>query len=457
MTALRGAVVLAGEIATQLHCWLAMLRAAVRIAVHRGRLRFHGDAGSAVVERRLIVISFYSPPYRSIYGTQRVGKFIKFLGRLGWKITLVTSQPAPEDVDAGLEGISPGVEVIRLDPRVFVSPSLAGNSLAVPDRYVPWGLAAADAVKSVVARQGPAIVLATAPPYSNAIAATLAAGTLRLPFVADFRDPWSKIDFYWTIRNSVLRGINRLLERGVLWSASRVLTVVYPRFMHDYLDFPGARAAGKVQTILNGYDEEDFEGLAPSADLLLGNKFVISYVGSIYDAETLRLITQPIRKWHARHPDELSAVLFVYAGANGGEVTGARLPCATDVRGYLSHREAIRLRMSSHLQLLALPAGFNRHIMTGKIFEILRCGAPVLARADRSGGVAELIGRTAGGFVVPQDDDDAAVEILRRQFKAWQSGERAPARDADGIAHLSRERQAKDLSEILDQLVVSRP
>ena len=53
-----------------------------------------GGAADGVRARHVLVISYYSYPYRSVYGTQNVGKFIKYLTRLGWTITLVSTTPA---------------------------------------------------------------------------------------------------------------------------------------------------------------------------------------------------------------------------------------------------------------------------------------------------------------------------------------------------------------------------
>jgi hypothetical protein len=90
--------------------------------------------------------------------------------------------------------------------------------------------------------------------------------------------------------------------------------------------------------------------------------------------------------------------------------------------------------------------------MTGKIYEMLRSGPVVLARAKPEDGPAHLVRDLQAGYVVPHQDHQAAAEILRELYRAWRAGQ-LPRVDLTGkLGQLSREQQAEKLLRVLEDL-----
>ena len=186
------------------------------------RVSFTRDSKGDEKNKSLLIISFYSPPYRSVAGTQRTSKFIKYLSRLGWDITLLTTYPYNLEVqDPSGEKIPDNVDVVRIKPVIAWS-----MKEPVPDRYIVWIFPALITALKLVRSKKISVVYATAPPYSNLIAATLCSILTRSPLILDFRDPWSRIVAgEWVLNNKLLKKINERLELEVLRCASRVLMV----------------------------------------------------------------------------------------------------------------------------------------------------------------------------------------------------------------------------------------
>ncbi len=414
--------------------------------------------GSDVVAgaRTVLIVSYYAPPYQSTHGTQRIAKFAKYLSAQGWKVVLLTTEPRNADeVDTGGEPLSDAVEVIRM-PAMRYHP-LVRKGLIPPDHFLLWVPEARREIRQICDARHISAILATVPPYSNAVAAALASRETGVPLVVDFRDPWTKIDVEWVLRNPISRKLNEWLEHAVLRASSRIVMVDPLEYVRDYFVDHDQSVRRKIVSIANGYDEEDFVGLerVSSSDQ---RRFCISYVGGLYGQENADNLAAIFEAWSRRNPQTMSQVLFEYAGGNG-ELLARLSGLPMDFRnlGYVSHRESIRIRMRSHLQLFAQPLNFKKHVMSGKIYEILRVGVPVLALTHLDGGVASLLRRASAGVVLDPRDSEGAATELQRAFDRWKAG----ANDAtptpnEFVAGYSRARLSGRLSDVLLDVVDGR-
>lgn len=402
-------------------------------------------------KRSVLVISYYSPPYRSIYGTQRITKFMKFLVRMGWEVTLLTTSPSLHDERDDLaESLPDSVHVVRL-PALRLKSKHGGKGSFVPDDFIYWVRPAVEAAQVLVRERGISLILGTAPPYSNLLAGAICASMCKLPFVPDFRDPWSRIDVGWIIDKPGLRHINAWMEKIIIRHSARVVITDDLKYVGDFLADASEAVRDKVVSITNGFDEEDFVGI-PLAEGRR-TKFTVSYVGSLYDQETFDNLLVPFRLWNEHHPEDLRQVEFVYAGAHSKYFNNAgALPFALRDLGYVSHREAIIARMKSDLQLFSQPAYFKPHIYSGKIFEMLRVGVPILAITRTDGAVAALLDRTGAGIAQYRHEDIAV--ILKDFFDKWKRGERLTTPDGAVVSTYSRETLANRLASTLEETLV---
>jgi hypothetical protein len=175
----------------------------------RGIERARPATSSTAYGKRLLVVSYYAPPYKSALGTQRLAKFVKYLSKWGWQFDLITTVPSREDeVDSGLEPLPAAVNVLRLEQRMSALP----RGLLVPDHLIHWVRPSLDVGRRLTSTHTPSAILATVPPYTNAIVAALLAGETGAPLIVDFRDPWTKIDgSAWNIEMAPLRRLSGLM------------------------------------------------------------------------------------------------------------------------------------------------------------------------------------------------------------------------------------------------------
>lgn len=405
--------------------------------------------------RHVLIVSYFFPPYKSRLGTQRVEKFSKYLKRFGWRVSVLTTNPIKDsDFDRVCEPQCDGVEVIRID--ALPDHMYSYKNLIPPDDYLYWVPQAEKELRKFIRSHDVAVVLATAPPYSNLVAAAMACARSGIPLVCDFRDPWTKIDVVWVLRRKFLVFASELLERAVLKVAKKIVVADEIRYLDEFFPSTSFSLSEKAVSIRNGYDEEDFHAISPEHCLINDGKFVISYVGGFYSIENFSCLMAPILQWIESYPMDISNIRIEYAGSEGDYFMSLRNSGIEVVdHGYVNHERAIVLRHRCNVQLFGQPATFKAHVLSGKIYEMIRVPRPILAMTNPDGAVSRLIRESNTGVVVSVADVDQASKALKKWFDEFKSnGSIAYEPNTTAIANYSRERQAELLSETLDELFI---
>lgn len=406
----------------------------------------------------VLFVSYYSPPYKSSYGTQRIEKFVKYISKLNWRVLFLTTQPGRDyEIDRTGELLVQEVAVTRL-PAMIDHP-FRHKGLLPPDDFVLWVPDAIRGIRRIIENSSVSAIVATAPPYSNMLAAAVCAIRADIPLVLDFRDPWSRIDSGWVLKSKLARIINEFFERRVISISSKIIIADEKKYLSDYLIKNSKEIFNKTVTITNGYDEQDYElaaVLPPQPEE--NDKFIISYVGTFYNLENIQNIVKLLRWWAQHYPQDMTDVVFDYAGANGQmATTGDKLPIEFRDHGYISHIASIQLRNHCTVQLFALPLVFKAHIYSGKIFEMIRTEKPILALTRTDGAVAQLLSDTKTGVAFDPQDTAAAGQCLKGWFDEWKRmGRVSYDGDKTRITNYARKNLAQQLATILDD-VCKRP
>ncbi|HOA10445.1 MAG TPA: glycosyl transferase family 1, partial [Tenuifilaceae bacterium] len=201
------------------------------------------------LRRRILVITYYWPPSGGV-GVQRWLKFVKYLRLYGWEPVVYTPEN-PEsfyDDESLLNDIPEGVEVIKtriwepykIYKRItgtknekiavgFTSSSnkkkgllhrvavwLRGN-LLIPDPRVFWVNPSVKFLKKYLRENPVDVVVTTGPPHSIHLIGLKLKQKMKVKWLADFRDPWTNIDYIKDLRLSApAMRIHRRLESKVV-------------------------------------------------------------------------------------------------------------------------------------------------------------------------------------------------------------------------------------------------
>lgn len=431
----------------------------------------------------VLIVTYYFPPSGGP-GVQRTLKFVRYLREFGFEPAVLTVQAgAYPSHDEGLWADVPGgVEVVRTaapDPFALYG-RLTGRSRAeavtvgdvgrpagraqrlatwaranvfLPDARVGWVPFARRAARRLIRTRGIGHVVTSGPPHSAHLIGlgVQRAGGRRVRWLADFRDPWTGINFYDDLPMSALaRALDRRLERRVLRRADAVVTVS-PTWA-ETLRARGDLPAGRVAVVHNGFDEADFAAVraAPSADV-----FEIAHVGSLYGTRNPEALWAALGRLRREGRTPALRVRLV------GRVD-ARAEASVDTHGlrdvvlvepYVPHAEAVRRMASAALLLLSIePFRNEAGMITGKLYEYLASGRPVLALGAPEGDAAGLLRETRGGALFARDDIDGMATYIAAHYDAWASGHPCAGARPEAIAPYSRRVQTSRLAEVLRRL-----
>jgi len=402
---------------------------------------------------RVLFVSYLFPPVGGA-GVQRVAKWVKYLPRHGWTVSVLTaSNPSVPVLDPSLESEIPEGVLIRrartLEPGYGVKGALGSsesrrgaagpgrlrslvrrcaNAVLQPDPQILWAPAALAEGRRVLESTPHDAVVATGPPFSALLVGARLARRAGLPLVLDFRDEWGISNRYWENRPKDLlsHALQRRMQNLALRRAVAVLATTErsTTALRDACRAAGGGAAARC--IYNGYDHEDFaEAVAPRTS---GEPFRLSYVGTLWALTDVRPLTAAVARLAQVDRESAAALELEFAGRRTPDqdlaIEGLRgLPSRVTTHEYVAHAEAIQLMgRASGLCLLLADAPEAARVVPAKLFEYMAARRPVLSIAP-PGETQELLqGHPAARRCRPGDVDEI-VGALRDMIAEHKRGE----------------------------------
>ena len=426
--------------------------------------------------KRVLIITYYWPPSGGS-GVQRWVKFAKYLPSEGWQPVVYTPEnPELTTVDTSLEAEIPAsVEVLRtpiVEPyglyrkmmgksasQKEVTPITSGKkglkqrimlwvraNLFVPDPRVSWVRPSVRYLKEYLKKHPVDLMITTGPPQSMHLIGLQLHRETGIPWVADFRDPWSRHYSlpYLPLSGRTWRKIRRL-EQEVLDECSTVLTVT-PFVQKEY----AAQTRTPVAMITNGYDEEDF-----TADVTPDGFFNLTQTGYLAADGNPVVLWKVLGEMAGKDPAFREQLRIRLAGLVDRAVYDAidregLTPNLVDL-GYCSHTTAIREQQAASVLLIPLRnAPEMRSILPGKVFEYMAARRPVLGFGQPDGVQAQILKETGVGITCDWEDEAGVRSFVQKAWEQHLAGG-VPATRGD-VARYSRRSLTRQLAALLDQI-----
>ncbi|MFH1145024.1 MAG: hypothetical protein V1774_10815, partial [Candidatus Eisenbacteria bacterium] len=180
-----------------------------------------------------------------------------------------------------------------------------------------------------------------------------------------------------------------------------------------YPDLPPQR----LRVIPNGYDEADFAAVPYRHPQHLR----ITHSGSLFYRRIPHAFFEVLREMLETQPAFAARLRLCFAGrVDEAALALLRRPPfdrVAEVLGQLTHAGSVELLRRSRLLLLCTGTDAqSRNLVTGKVYEYLAAGPPILALAPRDGDAARLVERTGAGWAHDPDDREG---IRRRLNELW--------------------------------------
>jgi glycosyltransferase involved in cell wall biosynthesis len=407
------------------------------------------------MHKPVLFIAYSFPPCGGP-SVQRSLKFVKYLPEYGWQPVVVTAEPGAYPIhDASLKkDVPPGTPVYRAagwDVNAW-RPAFArlhllklhaaiNTLLALPDGAIFWARAARTTAEQAFATHRPQVMYTTSGPYSSHLLGLWAKRSLGLPWVADFRDPWSK--------NRVIRyppgyrALNRRMEAQVLQAADYIVTVSQP-IAHSLSELSGGRTP--VTIIHNGYDPDDVAPLAP----VTTDKFTITYTGNFTRLRRPDALIAAVTALVDAGRIPIGEIELLFAGGDMDRYVPTRPPFTK--LGYLPHSELQAVwQRSTMLLLIQDPSPENLGDYSAKLFEYLATNRPILAITNPATVAADLVRRTHSGVVTSHALEEVEKTVYDC-YCAWKAGRLTHAPDWAVIQQFSRRALTAQLAGLFDQM-----
>ncbi|MCD4680879.1 MAG: glycosyltransferase family 4 protein [Bacteroidales bacterium] len=431
--------------------------------------------------KKVLIITYYWPPSGGA-GVQRWLKLIKYLRTYGWEAIVYTPEnpEAPSLDNSLMKDIPEGLKIIKTkiwEPytayKTFIGkkdqainagflsetkkPRFSENiavwirgNLFIPDARKFWIKPSIKYLVKYLAKNPVNAIVSTGPPHSMHMIALGIKKKLSIPWLADFRDPWTNIDFYHELKlTSWADSIHKRMENKVLRLADKVVSVSW-NWASDFEKI----TKRKIDVVTNGFDESDFENLNKN----LSEKFSIVHIGAMNKDRN------PINLWKVlsslieNKPGLKNDIEILLIGKNDFSVLESikenNLESYLKTINYLPHNEVVDYTSNAQLLLLALNNTPNvMGIIPGKIFEYLASKRPILCLGSVNGDSARIIMKTQSGKVVDFNDTDKLYYEIERYYELFQK--KSLFVNSIGIEEFSRRNLCGQIVELLDQISIN--
>jgi glycosyltransferase involved in cell wall biosynthesis len=446
---------------------------------------------------RLLLVSYHFPPGTGV-GALRWQKFASFAAARGWELDVLTVLPGPGDRidEAPLAELPPAtriwgvskptlaherVERLLLDlkrrmvrgreatipstgsprPDFIPLPNLrwdlhshrgwtrAYNAWALNATWSAWGRAAASLADLIVEPGAHRAVIVSIPPCEMTPPVVDFSERHDIPLVLDMRDPWSLGPAVSSAMASPLWV--QLARRRETRAVSRAaLIVANTEYARRGLAALHPAAAGRMITVMNGWDAETLPPPSPS------ERFVVAFAGTIYlDRDPTPLFSAAASLIRSRGLDpsrfslEFMGNVEHYRGASLEDLARqAGVEPFLTLHPARPRREALEFMLRATM-LVSLPQS-TPYSIPSKVYEYMMFPAWPLVMAPRDSATAEALAPT-GIDIVELEDQERLTRILEQRYDAFASGVRPQPADPEG--RFSRQSQAVRFFDALEDVL----
>jgi glycosyltransferase involved in cell wall biosynthesis len=430
--------------------------------------------------KKVLIITYYWPPMGG-GGVQRWLKTTKYLRDYGWEPIIFTTQNGEAtaiDVEM-LKEVPDGVETIKvpiwepfglykkitgkkkgqklvqgMDQDSSGSQFLQNLSIwirgnfFIPDARKFWIKPGSKSLEKYLETNQVDAIVSTGPPHTTHMIALEVCQKINIPWLSDFRDPWSNIDFYhklkltkWADRK------HKRLEQEVLKKSSEVVTVS-SSWAADFFKISGRMPV----VITNGYDPADFIN---SGKVELDKMFTITHAGSLNDDRNphalWKVLNELCRDIKGFKADLVVKFIGQVASSALEELTVSGLSDNFEGIENLPHHEVVEILIRSQLLLLPLNDTPNIDgVIPGKLYEYIGAQRPIVCIGKPDGDAANIIYETNAGKVSDFKDTDSLKATIKEYYQQFKTNNLKV--ESRGYEKYSRKLLAGQIAEELNKI-----
>ena len=427
--------------------------------------------------QKVLIITYYWPPAGGP-GVQRWLKFVKYLRDFEVEpIVYVPENPHYPIIDKSFEAEIPsGITIVKqpikepyqlagifskkesktISSGIIKDEKQQGflqkmmlwvrGNLFIPDARMLWVKPSVRFLSAYLKENKIETIITTGPPHSLHLIGKQLKENLKLNWIADFRDPWTKIGYHQKLKLTKASQQKHLrLEREVLETVDHILTTSFT----TKKDF--SKITKKpIAVITNGFDDDEVE------EVVLAEKFRLSHIGSLLSERNPLELWKALQELIAEKEDFANDFELVLAGKVSESVVASikeyKLGNYLIEKGYLSHEESlIQQRKAQVLLLIEIDKEETQGIIPGKFFEYVKANRPILAMGPKGWDVIRLLEETQAGKYFNYTSKEEIKHQVYAWYQEYKSGKLRVNSSAEKIEQFHRKKLTEKLANVIQQ------
>ena len=396
--------------------------------------------------KRVLIISYYWPPAGGI-SVIRPLKLAKYISEFGWDPIVCTAENphfpfedenAAKDIPKNLEVLKvPIVEpyeiykkltgqkqksaladVIQNAPkRSFLhnlSVWIRGNFF-IPDARCLWIKPVVNELTKYLKENHVDAIITTGPPHSVNRIGYLLNKKLQIPWLADFQDPWTQVDYYKHFKISKWAHRRHRKMENQIFDNADLITIVSNSWKTD-LESIGA---SNVEVVPLGYDTTDF-----SENIKLNSNFTLTHLGLLGEDRNPTILIEVIADL-CKHDENFSKhfrlqLVGIVNDRLKNLVNKLDLSEQVFFIGQVNRDEALEIMQASQLLLLLLNKAENvGGRIPGKVFEYFGARRPVLSLGPNNTDIEKMLSESGAGVNIDYSDKIQLKSYLLNQLNRF--------------------------------------
>jgi hypothetical protein len=431
--------------------------------------------------KKVLFITYYWPPSGGS-GVQRPLKFVKYLRDFGWEPIVYTVENGefPEIDNSLLSEIPENLTVIKR--KIFEPFSLykwfigqkkeyklvAGymhqkktnklsekiamwirSNLFIPDARMFWIRPSVKYLNTWLHENKVDAIITTGPPHSVLLIGLGLKLKTKLPWLVDFRDPWTEIDYYKDLKlTKFADSEHKRLEGEVLKNADTVVCV-----SPDWGNGLARIGNRKIEYISNGFDEEDIHD---EIKVNLDEKFTIVHIGMMGKSRNHEVFWQAVSELRIENAKLRMDLLVKLYGKLDPSISESvkrwKLEDCVEMYNYIPHNEIVYVQKSARVLYLSVNETANAMgILTGKIYEYLAVMRPILCIGPEQGEAAKVVKEAEAGLVSGFGDLGKLKANIMSLYSPYKNN--IPFTGGGNFTKYSRKTQTGELAALLDKMI----
>ena len=417
------------------------------------------------MSKKVLIITYYWPPAGGP-GVQRWLKLSNYLLENNVKpIIYAPSNPKYPSIDESLlKEVNPEIEVIKqpiFEPfgNLFSKIRKKGipkkknqsifdkfliylrGNLFIPDSRIFWVNSSVDFLSKYISENNIESIITTGPPHSLHLIGLKLKSILNISWYADFRDPWTKINYHKELKLSLRSKKKHLeLESKVLNSCDRII-VTSNKLLNEYNKI----VKTPISLITNGFDYQKLQ-------LELDEEFSITHIGRLLPERNPKILWNALKELCIINKNFKNNLKINFIGNVSenlrNEMKTNDLENSVVYHNYIKYKDTIPYLIKSQILLLIESDDKeSSYAIPAKIFEYINSGRPIIAIGPKDSEIKQIIDETKSGKYFLYSEYDELLSYLSNSYYQYESKNLHST--SINIDKYHRKNLAKKLSQII--------